>query len=993
MANLQKYLSSSMLKHTVFLCLSFYVCWRNVAGVVGLDPGTNVPSVAKTTFAALVSAFMTSSLTNSNITMETLITYLSDLNITSYADITDMFEGTSFNVYLIPFIVSCVTMLVANNILNYKRSCSTPPKRVDYIAQSDEPDLNLDVPVNVAPLVNNTNPIIDEVYGVSGLFKALTWNTTDAIDTNIGTLSFPDIYTHPIVKRLFSAYKFARFDIECTVNIVGNPSATGILYMVYIPRRNNTYLLTQVGIPVPAGFSNRQVASVNLHQRIDASVSKTTVMTIPFTYCREYLSSKHVTDLTGSQPNWGSIAFTVYSPYLPPVGSPTSVTFDVYFRLTNIHVMQVTPLLAQSQPQEILDTIRNSNLPSNVTDDSHILDDRVARRHIRSTPSVARQTPDPSRTPTETKASWYTRLANFVMPYLSPAGALVVGAVRAVGGFDKPSDPRNPTTMSTTPFQKLNSAKTVLDVEVLSHNPTQIVSLDEVAADMMHMISDEMSFANFYNRPYFYAHTVLNNTSAKNSRFLEIPVNPCIVNLSIPNFVTSKNASLQPLFKNCVYWRGTMKYRISWPVCMFKTGRILANIQYGVLPSDIPNTIAPGLMDPRTTDSVIFDISSPEGFVDIIVPYKAIQSVSRTAYFNYTSLEGSYNWQNYTESFPAVVSFYLVSPIIVNSTVSSTTNFYIEMFMGEDMCFFNYSKSAFSMQAEPALKSVETSTVTLLNNKALITSIKDLLMIPVLYTTINIMNNAGSPFIDPLTSENLPIMLPINVGFIQTSSVWDWCIANYCSYIGSLRLVVRYYGSKILYIRYVLPNNATVPNTNAPYLTPLAADYPRYARTYTSIDRSQPKIHESMLFPACSYKNIPTALPGMTTPAVGHTNIKAVVSPLHPEKIIEIPDTSGSDIFNTVVPLTNTSLVGTTYNPYLDPKMPMLIIESLSKFDASDRIEVFLMAGDDFRFFHYNGNGSSVILPAYIENAVGTLPDFLYLAPDASPPVFNGVSV
>lgn len=804
----------------------------------------------------------------------------------------------------------------------------------------------------VAPVASETTVLAKSDtyahYSTPMYVASLSVPSTANIGANVCFINSNQIYTNNNVKRLFIDKRFASFDIRFTINVTGNPMATGMVAFANVPCP--LVLPTGVIAQDPAldfdwTTQYNRIMSLN-NQIVDLSVDGVYTIDMPFTHFRSYLSWADY----ASTPVYAALWGVVMSPYLPPTGAPSSINFEVYASLINIKTVETAPYYSQSlfsfgETHNVsyqISDIKDSTLPSNVSGD-----------HLSATVSDS-------------------------------------------VGLDNPSDTRNVSGMLRYAYQKLLSFRNVLDLVSFSSTPNKVNTFDAPICEDLRLDIDEMSMSFFRNRWFGRTADVfsVNSTTTANTLLYSSPLaagfNSGATPVGVTNWANSMLGYL-PMFFN--YWRGTLRYRIIISSNSFKRGKLLVAIHYGdtaLLPT---GPVVTGSVDPRSNPHVIVDLSNADRFIDIDVPYKSVNEFTRCLAYNTPSATLPYN-----ETSIGTLAVYLMSPIQPSADTSPVVNFNVLRAYGDDFNFYQdlpYPRMSHFTQSTLSPPSMMSSIDTRLAHVSSFNSLKELLLKPV---DLGVYSLPNYPFSGASNEATAPLLIPISPAFLFSSPIWNMCMQSYCGLRGSMRAIIRVADQSppgplsvrwYPYLNAINSDGSQLTYTNAPplqTLNPLAMP--------DVFNNNVEPTDMTYAFPIINSVGSSLLSNDQTAPNYRSYTFGSQVGPMavfdtynQPELIVEVPDPC--PLYRTQ----NTSLVaynsssqyyqpfypyGTTgkYNPLYDRNTPWLMIDYLSKptkaqgkVEIPSRLHISVTAGDDLRFFWFNGGVTNGCM-----QSIGTIP-------------------
>lgn len=796
-------------------------------------------------------------------------------------------------------------------------------------------------------------------YSAPAYLGQSTFGTTNVIGDIPIFYESRDVCNRQPVAKLFADHRFTRFDIRFTVNVTGNPFATGMLAFACLPYKAN----------IPGGVESQdglnavtwtdyydRVVSMN-HVLADVSQDGVYTLDLPYTSHSSWLSSAIIGNTAANR--WGELIGVVISPYLPPTGSTSSINIEVYATLINIEMMEVGPYVTQSLLnfgsettviENKLENVNSANIPTNISGD-----------HLSAT---------------------------------VPTGA----------GLDNPPDPRNPeTSVFRIAYQKIAQWMGKLDVIRTSSAPGEVADVTAAMADNMRLGVDEMSMDFFRGRwfspednPSNIAVTTGTTTGSLLGQFALAPRS--FASAFGANFGTDNSCDFaQWLCSFFKFWRGSLKFRVVISSNNFKRGKLLICINYSTtqfLPSNFTTT---NVLDPRSLPHIIVDLSNADRFVDIDVPYKAVYEMLRMP-----RLVGNSTSMLTQECIMGQLGIYLASPLQVSNGTSTQINLNVFEAWGPDFELFTQTQgSEVGYVAQSHLTAPGPTTLNLRSHMLRpFSNLKELMQRPVCIGTYPLnFPGAGNP------AGYTPLIIPIHPTFSMTKdALWGGLMAAYSGLRGGYRIMIRFANvnvttsCRVAYFENLFPTDATgafIPNltsgaTNYDYsaLNTNQGAFVQQNGNYNVNSEVQATFQNSNLNVA--YNLIPsgTAARGILNGIPSFTD--HIVDPYsQPEVILEVPDPSPIYRTQQTTPLRNGwSASGIPYDATKDRNIGFLVIMPVDNqltnaydevLQSGTTVTVSMMAADDTRFFWYNG-GPTSILPlsvGYYKAATPTVASYI----------------
>lgn len=798
-------------------------------------------------------------------------------------------------------------------------------------------------------------------YSVPMYIGQYPFGTTQAVGTNIFAIPSNSFYGNNNFKRLFIDKRYAKYDVRFTINVTGNPMATGILAIASLPYP--AQIVGSAGYQMPSydpdwtDYYDRIISSN--HVLVDVSVDGVYKIDMPFTYYANYFTTF---DYSSAQ-IYAELAAVVVSPYLPATGQTSAINLEVYASLINIESTDTAPyntqgadhgrLIAQSlisfgetNNTTVVTQLENCNdaaVPVNVTGDS-----------LHATVPIGMS-----------------------------------------AGLDVPPDPRNAETSTLRmAYQKLISFWNKVDVHKTSSTPQECSEMTTSMAKDLRLNVDELSMDFFRGRwysPNNFASSLINITTstATGTQLFSYPLSPIPISNSSAGFGTNFATNATTDFSQWLssffrYWRGSMKFRVVIASNSFKRGKILICVNYATNPTLLPSSITSGTIDPRSLPHIIVDLSNADRIIDIDIPYKSI--------FEYMRVSNLVGGGSFDQKEIAIgqIAAYLVSPLQVSNGTATNINLNVFQCWGPDFEFYGLRNIP---GAGPVAQSklMVTGPETHETRGHMMVPCQSLQQIartrPSQYGVYTITLDSPSTF----GSE--PLFLPIHPIFLSQDPFWSGILSMYSGMRGGYRLKlqfaninvgttlrVQYYdgyypiagtGQKIEAITGASENfdNSQLSILNG---SALNAAYGAYA-TIPQLSRvpvQQPTYLNAVL------ANTPYSIVSFGNPPIADI----MVDPYsQPEVILEVPDPSPMYTTQQTIKIPSGATIGTNstttaYDPYKDRNIGFLCIIPQDNVNYANQttiepvplpavatVSVSLMAADDWRAFWYNGGPTNML--------------------------------
>jgi hypothetical protein len=252
-------------------------------------------------------------------------------------------------------------------------------------------------------------------------------------------------------------------------------------------------------------------------------------------------------------------------------------------------------------------------------------------------------------------------------------------------------------------------------------------------------------------------------------------------------------------------------------------------------------------------------------------------------------------------------------------------------------------------------------------------TLKDWITKPTYYATLQLpaltehSNEVGT------SNQDTPrLIMPIRIDNLRSSPEWSFLLSAFSACKGSLRLVVRCVGAPIDNYRvYVVPPISLSSMVNPSVIVAAPASVPNnaFANSYSTSLAGNLDPGTTMQGAANTiFWSTPDSIQyvgGASATVSYFTNVitnypYTVVGVNKPETIVEVHDPMMHLLHHSTCPMffkDNTSYYGYNYGYLVIAPMSTNITDSISP-----QFTVEIMAGDDFRFMHYNGGPYREIL-------------------------------
>lgn len=471
--------------------------------------------------------------------------------------------------------------------------------------------------------------------------ESVTWATTDAVLTLLGSWNLPDIlFSSKMNASKLSDFRFLRTKVLFRFALNANKFCTGRLIAVCEPmpaltsgNRNFQSLTSLTGYP---------------HCFIDAGHAPTVEFEIPF------ISRNMAYDFKNTI-QWAAVSLFVFNPLN---GSSGSDTADIA-----VYVSAVNPDLAVPTPNDVaVVPIAHSEAQSSATSGS-------------------------ISGPLKTVSSVAGTVAGLGLGPVSEIGAAVawvseIGAKAAQAfGYSKPPNEETVGPMVQQPARNLTSYNGVDNSITLGYEARNSVAIDNT---LFGSGVDEMDINYVCSRLSFIESFTWSETDAAGVVLRSFPVSPGLCGAQTTTTVTpTLLAYIAHMFRN---WRGDMTYKLSFVANAFYSGRIGFAFLSGHTAITSPIDTAAIEAAPK----VICDIRNSTDCV-LSVPWAVNRPYLRVRLASRTSTGSNFTYANLINlnSSAGLIVVYVVNPLVMPATVPSSVQINLFSAGGSNMEFSN----------------------------------------------------------------------------------------------------------------------------------------------------------------------------------------------------------------------------------------------------------------------------------------------------------------
>lgn len=541
--------------------------------------------------------------------------------------------------------------------------------------------------------------------------------------------------------------------------------------------------------------------------------------------------------------------------------------------------------------------------------------------------------------------------------------------------MDVPSNPSNPKSIITGFFQKLFGNKAVLDTTVATTNTNQIVKFSKKEMKIAGISEDEMAINYFRGIETDIYQAVITTATARGALLFSLQATPCPIatygaigeweNVSDVIFVSSK--VLSHFYE---YWSGDLIFKIYFGGNKFISGKILISFLYNTQTTAVaPTLTSTGYIDPNSGYTAILDTTADQPYYEIRIPYAS----------NYAYMRTWWNANNSTANIPIGVSYslgtlnaYLLNSLVNSSNSSNGLAMQVTMKWADNFQLYNHKSVPLKYNAQADVCSREMQIQNIngagVFRTAMIPAVtlKDWITKPTYYATLQLPSLTEHSNEVGTSNQDTPrLILPIRIDNLRSSPEWSFLLSSFAACKGSLRLIVRCLGAPIDNYRvYVVPPVSLSGMTNPSVIVaaPLSVPNNSFANSYsTSLAGNLDPGTTMQGAVSTNYWSTPDNIQyvgGASATVSYFTNVitnypYTVVGVNKPETIVEVHDPMMHLLHHSTCPMflkDNTSYYGYNYGYLIIAPMSTNITDTISP-----QFTVEIMAGDDFRFMHYNG--------------------------------------
>jgi len=842
-----------------------------------------------------------------------------------------------------------VTESAATNDVNVGAATDSHTFKLD--ANQAEATVPVVINTNVDTAPNRKLNDLDIAYG-NKMYAGQLQFTTQAPGALVGTLAWSNVVNDNNIKRLFTTYKYARFDLEVTMANVGNVMNTG--HMIAAARPAPCQVPSSYPWSVPSSVAYSPVSALDSlvsldHCLINASKRATYKMTIKYSHFAEWITAYNYTTI----PNWGHVIVAAFSSLTAATGACADCRLTCYISLKNIEVNEKMSYLSQTEARPVECEVivpRRSFLR------------RSFHRVAQSLFSIFGD-----------KNTSYniSGINDSTLPVNVTGDAMSNDVSAQIMPFDDPAYTANKLNIADY-WQKF-SFRGMIDAFRFSRDTRNLETVTESALVEMRQVPDEMLVSNLMSRWTLNEQFVVNAATTTGSLQYISPGAPLYTSSAQTAPPLTKTTGPNEVAAFAQYWRGDIEYKIVLSSNTFASAQLICCFFYGIFPTDPTlGNITTGKLDPRSVPHAIIDLGESGEQVFLKVPYKSPYANGLRVNTDFATVPAS------ELNCMGTFCVYLSSPVCTNVAASGSVTVTVLQRSASDMLLLNpVPAGSMYAQADGCLDLSSGSPVVghRLHQMALLLSLKQLLSVPTFLGSYTM-----SP--DNSTGNYDPVILPIHPAFLRNSPAWSYALSCFAGMKGSLRVVVRHV--------------STISSTSTAYDSVFVIrSFPRcpfqkrvgtlsqggygfYRNTFLADGESDACIGltrtpQGWYLPVTTLSYVQTASGTPSNYTTGISDFMQCFMDTNRtrERVVEMP--SSSYMFTTdpvfMYPMNYTPSItsvpnsqGTvstpgSYSIESDANLPWICVAPADNVGGGPQytIQLQVMAGDDFRFFNYCG--------------------------------------
>jgi hypothetical protein len=510
--------------------------------------------------------------------------------------------------------------------------------------------------------------------------------------------------------------------------------------------------------------------------------------------------------------------------------------------------------------------------------------------------------------------------------------------------FDIPSDPRNNPSIVTTQFQKTHYTTNVLSVVKHVLDPAPVMALNQEETKRLRIPKDEMAIVNFEGRRIYLNTFNITGTTARNALLFYYDSKLPFRNIftADPNWQLS---DFSQMFSHSSAFRADVSFHVRFHSNSFQNAKVLFAAINGIYPTatSLRALETAAVVDPRTISHILHDTGSEDKEITITIPMK---------HYNGWLLPNN-STNGASNKVQSVFALWLVNQCTANSASSSTIYYTISCSFTNITMLDVGPSGVFCTQA--GLVYDDLVAKDRINHYSRITSLKDLITVPVPYHTQSITwtTNGGG----------VPCIVQLDPCFINFSTAWSLVKSMFTNYKGGMRYIIRIQNldaacsTPVSVSCTVVPFNSKLLNIGATHISDVVR---AHVAPYGDWTKYPPMVNG-----AFGYAPMAAVKPNMVTPD-GKTVFSASSYPSAPHTVLNTHSNSETIIevpFYGVqynhLPLhdrdpTNSTLTSAITTPAL-VIAPTMFSQPLFNGSFAIGVSIWAMPADDFQAIHYSG--------------------------------------
>lgn len=313
--------------------------------------------------------------------------------------------------------------------------------------------------------------------------------------------------------------------------------------------------------------------------------------------------------------------------------------------------------------------------------------------------------------------------------------------VKIYTGFHNPNSPAINSRMIKTAANFLNNVDQPTLIEKLDTN----AQFDRIIRDYQYNTqNDEMDLSYILSKPTYLGTTSLSTTTTAGTLLTIIPISP-MVELTKNYFYSP----MRHIYESSRYWRGTLKLVIQASMTNFHYCKLLVVKDYSC--DQRSTTSAPSIDDVHNLSTDTIEFSAGGQIQEIELPYSAESEVLECT--KDLVLNGLQH---------GLVRIYLLQPLVVNGSVSTSVSFNYYMRGGDDLAFFGYPTDSVNITAPTAaFKSKQHSDEIVKVSSDIVDKLRDATsqISSIVETSLNVNEDKIAPPV-PAKPRNVKVLSP-----------------------------------------------------------------------------------------------------------------------------------------------------------------------------------------------------------------------------------------